>query len=92
MLYHIELFALKKVSFFMAPQIGDSCWHRTGANNHWLTPPDKFSFIKLIFKWQARTEQEKTLDQVFLELQSSITVWFQPKEYTFTIILSHIYP
>lgn len=26
-LYHIELFALRKVSLFTASQMGNSCWH-----------------------------------------------------------------
>lgn len=33
----IELFALNKVFFFAALQIGDSCLHQISANCHWLT-------------------------------------------------------
>lgn len=33
----IEPFALNKVSLFTSRQAGDSCWCRTGANDHQLT-------------------------------------------------------
>lgn len=36
----IELFALNQVSFFIAPQFGDSCWRQIDANDLQLTLPN----------------------------------------------------
>ena len=66
----IELFEPNEFSFFITPQIGDSCWHWLGGNHHCLTKLNKYQNKK----WIHSSNLRKTIKLTKSRISNKISV------------------